>query len=150
MIKTQLVLLFAVLLSCLLSLADAKTDVWRLKNFNKFKSLTLGTGSKLDKTLGIPVHAGWLWVWKGADTKSSSVIVKDPTGKSKDQVLRIEYPSGSRNPEASPIGGIGFRASPLTIKANAKYVTLQYSIYFPKNFKFVKGKIKENVIASLV
>ncbi|KAI8986055.1 hypothetical protein BDB01DRAFT_787526 [Pilobolus umbonatus] len=66
------------------------------------------------------------------------VAVNDPASGS-NKVLRVEYPAGSRNPEANPQGGLGFKADPLSIDGNVKKVRLEYSVYFPKSFDFVRG-----------
>lgn len=134
--KSRIVLLFAVLVTCLLTTANAAT--WKFYNWNKYQKATVGQGTVWDKAWGIPKHSGWLWYWKGAD-KLKNVVVRDPSKKTKDLVLRVTYPARSRNPEASPNGGLGFLANPLKISKNAKVVTFQYSIFFPKGFKFVRG-----------
>ncbi|EGG08263.1 family 14 polysaccharide lyase [Melampsora larici-populina 98AG31] len=59
-----------------------------------------------------------------------------------DTVMQVLYPKGSANPDrrnsASPIGGIGFYASPLDL-SKATNVSLYYSVFFPSNFDFNKG-----------
>lgn len=52
--------------------------------------------------------------------------------------LQILYPQGSINPKSSPQGGAEFYAHPLDLK-KATNTTLQYSVYFPHDFDFVKG-----------
>ncbi|KAG0143823.1 hypothetical protein CROQUDRAFT_672703 [Cronartium quercuum f. sp. fusiforme G11] len=54
--------------------------------------------------------------------------------------MQVKYPKGSIDPDSrnSPIGGIGFYASPIDITI-ASNVSLYYSVYFPSNFDFVKG-----------
>ncbi|ORY32859.1 hypothetical protein BCR39DRAFT_492344, partial [Naematelia encephala] len=52
--------------------------------------------------------------------------------------LEILYPQGSINPGNQPQGGAEFYADPLDIAA-AQNVSLQYSVYFPHDFDFVKG-----------
>lgn len=134
--KSRIVLFLVVLVSCLLTATDAAT--WKFYNWNKYQKATVGQGSVWDKRWGIPEHGGWLWFWKGAD-KLKNVVVRDPTKKTKDLVLRVVYPAGSRNPEVNPNGGLGFLAQPLKISSKTKTVTFQYSVYFPKGFKFVRG-----------
>lgn len=137
--KSRIVLLFFVLVSCLLLTSEAKkTQSWKFMNWNKYPKVTIGKGSSMDKPWGISAHSGWLWFWKGAD-KLKSAAVTDPSKQTKDLVLRVKYPANSRNPEASTIGGLGFLAQPLTISKSARVVSLQYSVYFPKGFDFVRG-----------
>lgn len=52
--------------------------------------------------------------------------------------LQVFYPSGSINPGNKPQGGAEFYAKPidLTLAQNA---SLEYSVYFPFDFDFVKG-----------
>ncbi|KAI8967614.1 hypothetical protein BDF20DRAFT_805967, partial [Mycotypha africana] len=119
------------------------TKYWKFYNWNKYgKKVTVGKGSVWDKAWGIPEHGGWLWFWKDAD-KLKNVVVSDPSGrKKKDLMLRVKYPKGSRNPEVNPIGGLGFKAAPLKLDNKVKTVELQYSVYFPKGFNFVRGSGK--------
>jgi hypothetical protein len=57
-----------------------------------------------------------------------------------DKTLKVNYPAGSYKPSASPIGGIGFYASPPAIfPENEKMVTLSYDVYFDDSFDPVKG-----------
>jgi len=52
--------------------------------------------------------------------------------------LQILYPKGSNAPRNDPQGGTEFYAHPLDL-LTARNVTLQYSVYFPSDFDFVKG-----------
>ena len=52
--------------------------------------------------------------------------------------LQIRYPNGSINPGNSPQGGTEFYAKPLDISL-ATNASLEYSVYFPHDFEFVKG-----------
>ncbi|KAK6909724.1 hypothetical protein I203_103745 [Kwoniella mangroviensis CBS 8507] len=52
--------------------------------------------------------------------------------------LQILYPSGSINPGNKPQGGAEFYAAPLDI-TRATNASLEYSVYFPPDFDFVKG-----------
>ncbi|KAK9702021.1 hypothetical protein K7432_011457 [Basidiobolus ranarum] len=63
-------------------------------------------------------------------------FVNDPTGV-EGKVLRVFYPKGSRTPTSpGKRGGFGFYAQPLPLDLE---VTLEYKVYFPKGFDFVKG-----------
>jgi hypothetical protein len=64
-------------------------------------------------------------------------LVADPIG-SGEIVMRVVYPKGSFKPSASIVGGIGFYANPVNL-ASAKTVTLEYKVFFPVGFDFVKG-----------
>lgn len=139
MLQSRFLTLAFALFFCLISTIEAaKTQTWKFYSWNKYKKATVGKGSVWDKAWGIPEHGGWLWYWKGAE-KLSNVLVKDPSKKSSDLVLRVSYPKNSRNPEVSPVGGLGFKAVPYTITNKAKYVELKYQVFFPKGFKFVRG-----------
>lgn len=137
MYKSNYLVLLVVALMCLFSSIEAgKIKTWKFYNWNRYNGkATVGKGSNWDKAWGIPEHGGWLWFWKNAD-KLKSIAYK--SGK-KDYVIRVKYPKGSRNPEANPIGGLGFKAEPLEIDNKVKTVEFQYSVYFPKGFNFVRG-----------
>ncbi|KAH9977425.1 hypothetical protein BJV74DRAFT_781262 [Russula compacta] len=53
-------------------------------------------------------------------------------------MLQIFYPKDSVNPAGSPQGGSQFYASPLDI-TKARNVTLEYDVFFPSDFEWVKG-----------
>ena len=52
--------------------------------------------------------------------------------------LQIVYPKGSNAPRNDPQGGTEFYAHPLDL-LTARNMSLQYSVYFPSDFDFVKG-----------
>ncbi|KAG2073471.1 hypothetical protein BDR04DRAFT_1229992 [Suillus decipiens] len=52
--------------------------------------------------------------------------------------LQLVYPAYSVNPSSKSPGGAEFYASPLNL-SNAKSVTMEYSVYFPADFDWVKG-----------
>ncbi|WWC62149.1 uncharacterized protein I303_104741 [Kwoniella dejecticola CBS 10117] len=52
--------------------------------------------------------------------------------------LQILYPQGSINPGNKPQGGSEFYATPLDV-TRATNASLEYSVYFPHDFDFVKG-----------
>lgn len=52
--------------------------------------------------------------------------------------LQILYPKGSNAPHNKPQGGAEFYGQPLDLSV-ASNVSLQYSVYFPPEFDFVKG-----------
>ncbi|KAK8864571.1 hypothetical protein IAR55_001821 [Kwoniella newhampshirensis] len=53
--------------------------------------------------------------------------------------LQVFYPKGSINPGNSPQGGTEFYARPLESITQATNASLEYSVYFPADFDFVKG-----------
>lgn len=53
-------------------------------------------------------------------------------------VLQLVYPAHSVNPGNKPEGGADFYATPLNL-AGARNVTLEYSVFFPTDFNWVKG-----------
>ncbi|TFK45961.1 hypothetical protein OE88DRAFT_1721344 [Heliocybe sulcata] len=71
-----------------------------------------------------------------AMTSSDSVSVPGD-----DSILELFYPANSINPGNSPQGGAEFYAQPLDF-SNASKVTLEYSVFFPEDFNWVKaGKL---------
>ncbi|ESK85255.1 polysaccharide lyase family 14 protein [Moniliophthora roreri MCA 2997] len=66
---------------------------------------------------------------------SSSSLRTSSAGK---DIIQILYPKGSINPKNNILGGTEFYASPIDI-TTAKNVTFAYSVFFPKDFDFVKG-----------
>lgn len=53
-------------------------------------------------------------------------------------MLQLFYPKDSINPARWPKGGSEFYAAPLDIR-NANNVTLEYKVFFPGDFEWVKG-----------
>ncbi|KAI8884153.1 polysaccharide lyase family 14 protein [Backusella circina FSU 941] len=130
--KTQALLIPVAAVCSLLSSVSASS--WSFADWNSYSDASVGDGASWGDKWEIPSHDGWQWTWAGSGSKN--VATKDPSGKSSDMVLKVEYPAGSRNPEASPNGGLGFRSAPAGSGTSG---TLQYSVYFPKGFDFVKG-----------
>ncbi|WRT67512.1 uncharacterized protein IL334_004484 [Kwoniella shivajii] len=52
--------------------------------------------------------------------------------------LRVTYPAGSMNPGNNPRGGSTFYAHPVNMR-KVHNATLEYSVFFPSDFDFVKG-----------
>ncbi|GJN88777.1 hypothetical protein Rhopal_001746-T1 [Rhodotorula paludigena] len=52
--------------------------------------------------------------------------------------LQVAFPAGSRNPSASPVGGMGFYTSQIDV-SQANNVSFSYSVFFEEGFNFVKG-----------
>ncbi|TDL20236.1 hypothetical protein BD410DRAFT_791353 [Rickenella mellea] len=61
-----------------------------------------------------------------------------PRADDSGSVLQLLYPEGSFSPSHDPVGGSDFYATPIEV-ANASSVTLEYSIFFPSDFDWVKG-----------
>lgn len=83
--------------------------------------------------------------WGSAVPNLNRYWVPDPLNPSK-LVLRVNYPAGTSNPTSTNNppnirGGTGFYAKPISsvITRVAKSITLEYSVYFPPNFNFVRG-----------
>ncbi|KAJ3567093.1 hypothetical protein NP233_g6583 [Leucocoprinus birnbaumii] len=55
-----------------------------------------------------------------------------------DSLIQILYPAHSVNPAQEPVGGASFYASPIDL-SSATNVSLQYSVFFPLGFDWVKG-----------
>ncbi|KAH7928145.1 hypothetical protein BV22DRAFT_1005372 [Leucogyrophana mollusca] len=80
---------------------------------------------------GIPVEAG-------ASRNASSTQISSANTAS---ALRLLYPANSINPARKPAGGAEFYAMPLNL-SGARNVTLEYSVFFPVDFIWVKaGKL---------
>lgn len=72
----------------------------------------------------------------GKDSSLHQIAV-DP-GTNVGNVLKVNYPAGSYKPSATPVGGIGVYACPISIFP-ARSVRLSYELFFPANFNPVKG-----------
>jgi hypothetical protein len=68
-----------------------------------------------------------------ADDESSWKLWTDASA-----MLQLFYPKDSVNPARRPQGGSEFYAKPLDI-SNANNVTLEYKVFFPGDFDWVKG-----------
>ncbi|KAG1808311.1 polysaccharide lyase family 14 protein [Suillus variegatus] len=66
----------------------------------------------------------------------STTNIHDVTGFT--AALQLVYPAYSVNPSSKSPGGAEFYASPLNL-SDAKNVTMEYSVYFPADFDWVKG-----------
>ncbi len=80
--------------------------------------------------------------WGGGGANKNREFVKDGNR----HVLKVKYPKGTTTPTSKfnpkgKRGGTGFYAEPLplNILAKAKQVSLEYSVYFPPKFNFVRG-----------
>jgi hypothetical protein len=69
---------------------------------------------------------------------NASIASAEPWWDQTTNALQILYPQGSINPGNKPQGGTEFYAKPLDL-AGATNTSLQYSVYFPPDFEFVKG-----------
>ncbi len=77
------------------------------------------------------------WPITGGSCKDTCQLVKDPTvANAVNNVLQAEYPKGSCSTFCGIKSGISIDISPLPESDNA---TLEYEVYFPSNFDFVKG-----------
>jgi hypothetical protein len=70
----------------------------------------------------------------------------DPTGDSNQPVLKIQYPKGSWSPGSPKPGGTLFFGYPYKTNPTSpddplsvQSATLEYDVYFPSDFDFVKG-----------
>lgn len=65
------------------------------------------------------------------------VLAKGDAG-APNTALQAFFPQGSINPGNNPQGGADFYATPLNI-ASSMNVSMEYEVFFPKNFNFVNG-----------
>lgn len=71
-------------------------------------------------------------------TSIGDPLVPPPINATFGSILQVFYPAGSVNPGNDPVGGADFYASPLNLD-DARSVTLEYSVFFPSGFQWVKG-----------
>ena len=118
----------------------AFVELWTFRNWNDYRNDKSDSTAKWRDAWGIPKSGGgWSWPRNGGDSNKNHKIVNDPVNL-KEKVLQVAYPVGSSNPVGSPQGGIGFYAQPINLRKEARVVILEYQVYFPKNFTFIKGK----------
>lgn len=71
---------------------------------------------------------------------NNKYVIKDPTGDSQDPVIKAVYQAGHWAPNQGPGGGVLFYAWPEGKDGNlGTAARLEYEVFFPKNFTFVKG-----------
>ncbi|KAI9322336.1 hypothetical protein BX666DRAFT_1893932 [Dichotomocladium elegans] len=112
--------------------AHAAIRSWSFKNWNGYEK----NETAWREAWGIE-SSGWAWPRKSNPTKNHK-ITKDPAGSGV-SVLRVDYPAKSSNPAGKIQGGIGFYGAPIELPRNPRYIVLEYQVYFPSNFTFVKG-----------
>ncbi|KAI8391789.1 uncharacterized protein BYT42DRAFT_629798 [Radiomyces spectabilis] len=137
-IKLISLLYSIVIAACVIDIASARTWNWNFSNWNKYKKDPSTKSAKWLEAWGMKNGKGWSWPSLSGSQKNHA-IVKDPAAGGSDYVLRVVYPNGSSNPGSQPQGGIGFSAEPVKLTEAVKTVQLEYKVFFPKNFKFVKG-----------
>ncbi|GAA6060927.1 hypothetical protein JCM10212_003835 [Sporobolomyces blumeae] len=84
--------------------------------------------------------------WAAAATPTSTAGAKNQAASfptvdlSNGPAMQVLFPKGSINPanKNAPTGGVGLYMSPLDL-SKATNVTLEYSVFFPSDFDFVKG-----------
>ena len=78
--------------------------------------------------------------WKGSNYWGLKERGKIINGKNGDHIIRISFPKNSLNPSnrSAPRGGVGFNIANNT-KEKITSACLQYKIFFPEDFEFVKG-----------
>jgi len=72
------------------------------------------------------------------DIIESQSTINTPNVTGFTAALQLVYPAYSVNPSSKSPGGAEFYASPLNL-SDAKNVTMEYSVYFPADFDWVKG-----------
>ncbi|KLO15741.1 hypothetical protein SCHPADRAFT_248092 [Schizopora paradoxa] len=122
----------------------APTNFWtpptRFDNLDPFKILHFADGaSNVQLTDDVTAN-----VKEGVDNSSTiftsvgDPLVPPPINTTFGSILQVLYPAGSVNPGNDPVGGADFYASPLNLDG-ATSVTLEYSVFFPSGFQWVKG-----------
>lgn len=81
--------------------------------------------------------------WPPEDDPSDPIWQPPPSWASPNGTMfQVRYPAGSINPGSDPRGGADFYALPTSLVPaflTARNVTLEYSVYFPADFDWVKG-----------
>ncbi|KAJ6630242.1 hypothetical protein B0H10DRAFT_978302 [Mycena sp. CBHHK59/15] len=89
---------------------------------------------------GIPADASAASLFDSA-VEPSGATSPDTGWDNATTVLQLLYPANSINPGSKPQGGAEFYATPLSL-AHAENVSLNYSVFFPGDFDWVKaGKL---------
>lgn len=73
-----------------------------------------------------------------SDDLSTTTNPTAPLWSTDENTMQVKFPAGSVNPSNTPRGGADFYAAPLDL-SKASNVTLEYSVFFPHDFDFVKG-----------
>lgn len=89
---------------------------------------------------GIPAEASATAPAENAlSTNPADVLSKSlTTWDNSSSALQLLYPENSINPASKPQGGAEFYATPLDL-SSAKNVSLEYSVFFPADYDWVKG-----------
>lgn len=121
----------------------ARNPAHRITASCDFKKLPTTTTTSWQTWQQLDFSAGWEpWnIVKDAYGEENGVIAKFSTlpNFGSNYALQVLYPAGSYVPSAAPpLGGTGFYAAPLDL-SRASRVILEYQVYFPAGFKFVKG-----------
>ena len=141
----RLILLLALLVLSIQSTNAYSVERWSFKNWNDYADDKSDSSAAWRKKWKIN---RWSWPGKGGTSYNNHKIVKDPAG-SGEKVLQITYPKGSSNPAGSPQGGVGFYAQPITLRREARLVVLEYQVFFPKSFTFLRGSLLVSICCLL-
>lgn len=77
---------------------------------------------------------------KTSHGSNNKFVIKDPTGSGSVPVIKTVYPAGCWSPSANCNGGALFYSFPEGKgKSIGDAVRLEYEVYFPKDFPWVKG-----------
>ncbi|KAI0062066.1 hypothetical protein BV25DRAFT_1991733 [Artomyces pyxidatus] len=99
-----------------------------------FNVTHFASGKKnLEIVTGIPSPAS-----AGPAPTPDALTTPQNTWDNNTSVLQLFYPAGSINPSNSPQGGSEFYGAPLDL-GTVRNVTLDYSVFFPADFDWVKG-----------
>ncbi|KIK82254.1 polysaccharide lyase family 14 protein [Paxillus rubicundulus Ve08.2h10] len=117
--------------------AWANRTLWgappQMTDLTAFNVTSFPSGQKnVDIVAKIPPHA----LASTANIAQNSISLQNGTNQS--SILQLVYPAHSVNPASKPAGGADFYAAPLDLTA-ARDVTLEYSVFFPADFDWVKG-----------
>src|SRR5258708_6385099 len=106
-------------------------DCWNITRFADGKD-------NIQVVQGIPASAS-ATSSSSATTAATTGSFATPSWSNGTSTIQLRYPKGSVNPGNSPQGGADFYATPLPEIISAKNVSLEYSVFFPADFQWVKG-----------
>ncbi|GAA5948145.1 hypothetical protein JCM3765_007128 [Sporobolomyces pararoseus] len=97
-------------------------------------------GTKNAKLVDSIPATAWATPSTSQSPSTNQAAVASTVDLSNGPAMQVTFPKGSINPanKNAPTGGVGLYISPLDL-SKATNVSLEYSVFFPANFDFVKG-----------
>ncbi|GAA5978055.1 hypothetical protein JCM5350_007382 [Sporobolomyces pararoseus] len=97
-------------------------------------------GTKNAKLVESVPASAWATPSPSLSLSTNQAAVASAVDLSNGPAMQVTFPKGSINPanKKAPTGGVGLYISPLDL-SKATNVSLEYSVFFPADFDFVKG-----------